>query len=341
MQRSHISRNIQHCLLIGASAIILWLIWPRAAEAELVDRVIAIVNDEIITQSELEEEAAPIYTAIAKNNSEGSVLESIAQAKEATLDNMILERLIFQRAKKYKLTVSEEEVNNAYESMKRKAEADGIDFKERLAMSGMDEEQYRKRLRTQLMQNKLLSFDIRSKIVISDEMLKEYYEQHYTTNVTEGTYYLLQMGFSWAKDAASNPAELEKVKAKAKSLAERIHKLAESGQDFKELARKFSELPSAADGGDIGTFALDDMAEAMRDAIRPLKVGDISKIIETPTNYQFFKLLSGSDDAATVNAVPFEEVKEKIRDILYEEKLKSGYDEWVRDLKNNAYIQKL
>jgi len=82
------------------------------------------------------------------------------------------------------------------------------------------------------------------------------------------------------------------------------------------------------------------MVPAMRDAVSNLKPGEISKIIETPAGYQFFKLLSGEENAIVVTD-SFEAVKEEIREKIYEEKLNVAYSEWVKKLKEEAYIQRL
>ena len=201
----------------------------------------------------------------------------------------------------------------------------------------MTEEEYRSKLHDNILQSKILSVDVRSKIVVTDEMILEYYDQHYTSRVSEGDYYLLQIGFSWN---STNPEDLEASKDRAFKLAQRVHKLAEEGQDFKALAKKFSDLPSATDGGDIGIFTLDEMAEAMRSAVKELKPGELSPVVEIQSGYQFFKLLSGDSDAIVVTS-SYEKNKEEIREKLYEAKMQEAYQDWVKKLKESAYIQKL
>lgn len=109
------------------------------------------------------------------------------------------------------------------------------------------------------------------------------------------------------------------------------------GEDFKSVAKKFSDLPSAVDGGDLGILELDDMAPAMRTAVAALETGMMSEIIETTDGYQFFKRLAATDQSSTA----FEAVKEEIRGKLYEQKLKAAFSEWIKNLKENSYIQKL
>ena len=302
----------------------------------MVDRVVAVVNDEVITLSEVEEEAADAYRTLAQSLSGESLVKALAEARESALDSIIDQRLIIQRAEKYNITVSEEEIESAFTRIRtgKYRSLDDEAFNEALKQSGMTVDRLKQRLKTQIMQSKLVAFDVRSKVVITDDMILDYYDENYTARVDKGRYYLLQIGISW--DSAANDDE-KKLRRKQ---AERIRRMAVEGEDFKELAKKYSDLPSAPDGGDIGIFTLDDMAASMREAIAPLNPGEISEIVETANGYQFFKLLSGEDNAIIVTA-SFESVKDEIREKLYEEKLKDEYSDWVKKIKDQAFIQKM
>lgn len=312
---------------------------PQSGFAELIDKVVAVVNDDVITLSEVEEEAARTYQSMAKELSGEKLLASLAEAREATLDALIDRRLINQKAKQNNTTVTEEEVNTAFESTRKRLSLDPARFRDKLAGSGLTEEHYRKQLKEQILQSKLISFDVRAKIVVTDEMVKDYYSEHYAPQAGKGSYYLLQMGFIWKTDS-SDREKLAAAKDATRKRAEEVLALVRKGQDFKTLAKKYSELPSASDGGDIGILRLDDMATTMRAAISPLKPGELTDIIETSDGYQFFKLLTGEEnDKASSSA--FEAVKEEIREKLSDEKMKAAYSEWVKKLKENAFIQKL
>ncbi len=315
-----------------------FLLIPLYLSAEVVDKVVAVINDEVITLSELEEETNTVFKSITKENPEAPVAEALEKAREIALNSMIESRLIQQKATKYNVTVTDADVNAAYEKMRTGMSLDPDEFRHKLEISGLTEESYRIKLKEQILQSRLLSFDVRSKIIVSEEMILDYYDENYTSRVNEGSFYLLQIGMSWPK--TDDPEKLAADKKETRERAERVHKLAESGQDFKSLAEKFSDLPSASDGGDIGTFTVDEMARSMRDAVGSLKPGEISEIVETPTGYQFFKLLSGDKNAIVVTA-SYESVKEEIREKIFEEKLKAAYAEWVTKLKNEAYIKKL
>lgn len=318
--------------------LIICLLNPLYISAEVVDKVVAVVNNEVITLSELEEETAGLFRSITKNNPDTPVLDALEEAREVTLNSMIERQLIQQKAKKYNVNVTEEDIDAAYETMRNNMSLNPTEFRKKLEKAGMTEESYRYKLKTQILQSRLLSYDVRSKIIVTEEMILDYYDENYTARVDKGGYYLLQMGFSWPK--TDDPQEEAANKQETLDRTERVYNLVKNGQDFKLLAEKFSDLPSAIDGGDIGIFTLDEMAPTMRDAVATLSPGELSKIIDTPAGYQFFKLLSGKEDAIVVTA-SFEAAREEIRAIIFEEKLKAAYSEWVIRLKEDAYIQRL
>ena len=313
---------------------------PSIGTTKLVDKVIAVVNDDVITLSEVEEEASRIYQSMGKEASgQTASSPSMAEARDIALNELIDRRIINQRAKLTNTTVSDEELANAYESTRTRMALDPAEFKKKLERSGMTEETLKKQIRDQILQSKLVSNDVRSKIVVTDEMIRDYYNKHNTVTTGKDSVYLLQMGFQWNPEI-QDPEKLRDEKADTKKRAGRALDLVNKGQDFKEVAKKFSDLPSAADGGDLGILQLDDMAPAMRDAIAHLQPGDVSKIIEASDSYQIFKLLPTKDVAAST-ASSYDKEKEEIREKLYTEKLKAAYSEWVKKLKESAYIQKL
>lgn len=339
MKQLFTPRQGQSFTFIFLSIILLIFLLPLYTSAEIVDKVVAVVNDDVITMSELEEEAAVLYRKIATSSSDMPLVEALEEARDHTLNRMIEQRLINQQAHKYNMAVTEQEIDSAYDKMRGGVSLSTTEFRQKLEESGTTEESYRNKLKSQILQNKILSYDVRSKVVITEEMVLDYYDENYTSRVDKGSFYLLQMGFSW-DNGLDDPAKLAANKKETRKKADRVYNLVKNGQDFKKLAKQFSDLPSAVDGGDIGIFTLDDMAPAMNAAVSKLNPGELSVIIETPDGYQFFKLLSGDDNAIVVTAT-FEAVKEEIKEKLYQEKLKEAFSEWVKKLKESAYIQKL
>ena len=320
----------------------LWclLIFASPASGEVVDRVVAEVNNEVITLSEIEEEGKGLFRKIALEVPAQDRLSAIEQVRKDILRSMIDQKLIEQEAAKQGIMVTNEEIDLMIEQMLQASKITKEQLLDQLEESGVDEASYRSNVATQIYQNKLLNRDVRSKIVITEEAILDYYDTSYTKHIPEGGYYLLQIGIDWGETEGDDltPGVIEQRKLSARQRAERVHKLARSGSDFKELARKFSDLPSAAEGGDIGVFEESEMASYMRSAVTSLNPGEVSAIIETPVGFQFFKLLS-SKEGGIVTLAPYAQVKEEIRETLYNQELRKVFEEWIEEIRSEAYIR--
>lgn len=325
----------------GATILLfLPLVFPGNCFAELVDRVVAVVNDDVITMSEVNEEGRGFFQKITEQAPAAELAAALRRGREEVLNGLIDKKLIAQEAVKQKVTVTDAELEAAFKQMIATNNMNPEQFRDQLSNLGMTEEIYRDNLRNQILQSKLINYEVRSKIIITDDMILDYYDTRYTKHVEKGGYYLLQMGFVWKKDPKNLDQVDASIKLDAKKKAERVRGLVDSGQDFSTLAKKFSELPSAADGGNIGTFQKEEMADYMWTAISPLKPGQVSKVVETPDGYQFFKLLS-SQDGGVVFQAPYESVKEEIKKTLYEEKMKKEFEAWVKKIKEASYINRM
>lgn len=303
---------------------------PASAAAETVDRVVAVVNDDVITFSDLNREGAPIFKRITQQAPPDQINAALLQARQQVLSGLIDKLIVEQRAAKLNITVSDAELDEAISSILARNNVTRAKFLQDLAMMGSNEKQYRDSLRVQILQSKLVGQEIRAKVVITEEKIKEYYEKNYTEKITADAYHILQMGFSWKEDT---PDE----KAAALKKAEEARRLVLAGDDFRSVARKMSDLPSAADGGDIGVFKKEELSAAMRKQILSLTPGQTSPLVETTTGYQMFKLLS---DKGNIRAQqPLEAVHDEIRDLLYKQAMDSQYNKWVKELRDEAYIK--
>ena len=186
-------------------------------------------------------------------------------------------------------------------------------------------------VRTQLLQAKLINFDVRSKVVITEDKIRSYYDSQFAAETAADGFHLQQIGVTWGEESQA------KNKMAAEVLINKLRTMAMAGKNFNELARNKSNLPSAVDGGDIGTFHSDEMAPYMREAISAIKAGEISPVVETPNSFQFFKLLT-SKEGNVVSKAPYETVKDDIRKKLYDEELHLNFTKWVQQLREQADI---
>lgn len=334
MKHSYKKSYIMKITHLNLFILFLFTFLVQTSYADIVDRVVAVVNEDVITLSEVNEEGKPLFQRIAEQAPASELPEALKQVRKTVIDKLIEKKIMLQEAEKANISVSQEEIDRAFELILKRNNTTLQQFRNELVSLGMTEEQYRENLKNQVLSSKLVSFEVRSKVIIPESKIIDYYDTHYTERVGEGGYYILQVGFRWDH----NPNGDETAKDEAKKRAERIRSLALAGQDFRELAREYSDLPSAADGGDIGVLNKDDMSPEMLEIISKTKPGDISMIIETASGYQFFKVLS-SQEGQIITKVPYESVKDDIYEILYQQEIEVRFEEWLKNMKSQSYIK--
>ncbi len=311
------------------------LIWgPVSLQAEIVDRCVAVVNNDTITLSEVNEAGKPLFQRVVEQAPLEQREEAMQQARKTVIEKLIDKKILIQEAKRYHIKVSDEELDKALQRILEKNHTTMEQFRKEMETMGLNEQQYKEDLRDQILSSKLVNIAVRSKVIIPEEKIIDYYDMHFTEQVGDGGYYILQIGCTWDKNAADQKA----ARKAARKKAERVHSLAVGGEDFKKLAHEYSDLPSAIDGGDIGVFREDEMATSMRDAVVKLSPGQVSSIVETPSGYQIFKLLS-SQEGQIITKVPYESVKEEIRQTLYQQEMQKLYKNWIKEMRDQAYIK--
>jgi len=303
----------------------------------LVDRVVAVVNNDVITLSELDRTGREFFARVKEEAPETEMDRALEKAREEVLSGLIDKTIVRQQAEHLSITVTEEEIDAAVDQIMARNNATIEDFRRELASMNIPEQEYRDNIRNQILQSKLINYEVRSRIVIIEDDIKEYYQKEYTQEKGESGYHILQMGFTWRNTVTLEEAGFD-TKEEAREKAEEIRKRVLDGESFKGLAQSYSNLPSAADGGDIGLFKKEEMSEDMKDVILKMQPGEVSAIIETGRAFQFFKLLSVRDGDIVVKA-PYESVREEIRDILYRQEMEEQYKNWVKSLREEAYIK--
>jgi peptidyl-prolyl cis-trans isomerase SurA len=327
--------NRFHVFLTGF--LLFFTLAPPAYGDHLVDRVVAVVNDDVITLTELEKMGGDYFERIKMKAPANEVDSALKKAKEEVLSSLVDKLIVRQQAAKMSMTVSEQEIDTAIDQVLARNNATKEDFRRELATMGISEQDYRDNIRDQILQSKLVNYEVRSRVVITEEDIRDYYQKEYTQEKGEGGYHILQMGFTWRNIVSLAEAGFD-TKEEAREKAEEIRARVLAGESFTELAKKYSNLPSAVDGGDIGLFKKDEMAPYMRDVIVTMHPGEVSTIVETGNAFQFFKLLSQREGDLVVKA-PYDSVHDEIRDVLYRQEMEKQYNEWVKSLREEAYIK--
>ncbi|OGR06406.1 MAG: hypothetical protein A2511_03900 [Deltaproteobacteria bacterium RIFOXYD12_FULL_50_9] len=315
--------------------LLLLLPAPLELKAEPADRVAAVINGDVITQSELQEEGAKIFEKIMTKAPEAERPSLLKKARAQILSQLIDKTLLRQQAVKTGLHVTEEDIDNAIAGILNRSGLSLKEFQQDLAERGMSEQFYRDSLRDQILISRLVTRQVRDKIVITHEKIADYYKTEYLNQPVPAGYHILQIGITW-----SDSDSLYKSREEAAAKAAEVQKLAAEGKNFRELAKAFSTLPSARDGGDLGAFSRDELASYMRDPIIKLKPGQISDVISTPSSFQIFKLQSIREGDQS-QFPPLDMVQEEIKDKLMQDESNRQYENWLIKLRAEAYIKRL
>ncbi len=301
---------------------------PPAPPGKLINAIAAVVNDDIITLYEVNREVQPAIREAEKK----SALDDAGRSRlrRMALDGLVEKKLTDQKVKELAITVSDDDVRQAVEDVKKQNNMTQAALVAALSGQGLSFDQYQEQLRDQLEKLKLVSMEVRSKIQVGETEMREYYEANHAKYSGEETFHARHIFFRI--DEKSPPAEIKKAMQTALMvLAE-----AKSGKDFVELAKTYSEDPAArADGGDMGRFKKGDMLPELEGTIMAMKPGEISELVTTPVGIHIVKLEERINGALK----PFESVKVEIENDIYRKKSEERFSQWAKELRSKSSIE--
>jgi peptidyl-prolyl cis-trans isomerase SurA len=308
---------------------ILVFLLPLNLRGEVVDRIVALVNGEIITLSELEQMGKPYYDQVSQTSTAGEREEKMKKARMEVLGRLIESRLLEEEMKKRKIEVPERDVDATIQDVLKSSKLTENDMKKALAREGMTYSTYRQRVRDELGKMRLVSREIKSKIVIEDVVLRDYYQKN-LEKFTDPLEVKIQQIFFPVPERASQE-ETAAVEREARPILERARK----GEDFAELARKFSKGPEAGEGGLLGYFKHRELMPELEEAGFKLRSGEISDLVRSPAGFHILRVLERKGGEPR----PFAEVQFKIREELSEAEAQKKFEQWMKELKSKAYIE--
>jgi peptidyl-prolyl cis-trans isomerase SurA len=292
-----------------------------APERRLVDRVVAIVNDEVITLSELETVAAPLLDADTTAERRRGVLTS-------SLDNMIAEKLLEQQIRENQVSVSPEDVERAIEDICRQNGLTREQLEEAITSRGMSMARYRSDLEKQLVRLKIVDLKVRSRVVVSESDVRAEWERQVGLEKREKMVKLRHFFFRWGEDAS--PADKKRVISRA--LEARGRALA--GEDFAEIAKQVSEGPTATDGGDLGWISGGNLLPELARAVAKMQKGELSAPIDTDNGVHVVLL----EDTKIKEPTGYDAAKNQIHARLYQEEIERQMRLWLEEVRKEGSV---
>ncbi len=296
----------------------------KALSAVFLDRVVATVDGEVITWSEMmdviEVEGAKMLEGL--NGDEKG--KRIKELENIFLNSMIDVKLQLMEARRFGLKVSDGDIEAAMADVKVKYNLSAEAFKESLETEGFTMEEYRTRLSEQILISKISGFEVKSNILITDAEIEEYYEAASGSSINDEV--KIRQIFFAIPDDETKKTELE-------SMAMEIVKRIKNGENFGALAIEFSEGPSREFGGDLGFVGHGTVLKEVEDVAFALDIGEVSSPFWSTAGLHIIKVEEKREDRELAQS------RDRIRDALLQKKYIEKYDQWIKMLREKAYIE--
>jgi len=301
----------------------------NVSSGKVVNAIAAIVNDDIVTLYEVDRESQPLIREAEKKSAIDAAVRT--QIRRAALEHLIEKRLLDQKIRELNIKVTDEEIRQAIDDVKRQNNMASQEvLVSALASQGLTFEQYRSQLQEQIEKLKLVSMEVRAKIQVGETEIREYYEANRAKYSEEETFQARHIFFR-----TNEKAPAEDIK-KTMTTALMVLAEAKSGKDFAELAKSYSEDPAARkDGGAMGTIKKGDMMPELEGALLAMKPGDVSELVYSTSGFHIIKL----EERTTGKVKSFESVRAEIEETLYRRKSEERFNLWSKDMRAKASIE--
>jgi len=309
----------------SAVFLIIFISLFGSAASEIVEEIIAIVNDDIITLSQYKQYHDSLYQMLRAQLQGEEFEKQYTRLKGEILDNMITDLLLLQLAKEKQLNVSEQ-VRATVEQIKKENNIESDDLLRReLSRQGLDYEQWLKQLEDNFLRQALVFTEVDRSIVVEDSETVNYYKLHSVEFVEPEEYKLRAIYLS------SEERSQDELQALTKEIDNRI----KAGDDFRALAGQYSDGPIKENQGDLGTLKKGELDTTLQAAISSLKPGEITAWVQAKAGWYLLKLEEKKDSRLK----SFEEVKKEIEEKIFSEKRTQKLREFLKEIKEKSYIK--
>jgi peptidyl-prolyl cis-trans isomerase SurA len=330
-------RRLGVAQVLGPAAFLLLAALAVApVRAEIIERVLVKVNDDIITQTDLEARQAGALRGKKLNPeamSNAELNKALAEVTPQVIADAVDELLLLQRGKELGYRLSDEKFKQVLENIKKENHLETEEaFQSALKAENLTMTELRSRLEKSMVIQQVQGNEVLGHISITEAEAKAYYDAHKSEFLTPATLMLREIlipvptaaqGFSAAQD--------EDAKAKADALHARLV----AGENFEKAVAEMSGAASKANAGLIGPFSLTDLSPALRELIAPLKSGQITPVVRTQGGYQIFKVESLNE----AKLLPWEQAREEIGNRVAATKQSAEFARYMQKLRAQAVIE--
>lgn len=298
------------CLALGVFALA-----PARAAAVIVEQVVVAIDGEPYTLSNLKSYAE---SKMKREFPKGD-LNRIEDEDKQVLEQFITEKLVTAEVKRLAITLSNQEIDQYIDEIKKKNELSDDELTEALRREGLTREQYRASVRAELEKSEIIRREVQEKVSITDEDVERYYQQNKKKFLTRERFHLRHILLSLPQNATPE----QQREAMQKALQIRAQLVA--GANFAELAKQYSD-GGATDGGDLGWMNRGTLLPEIEAAAVKLSVGEVSQPVRTDVGIHLIRL-EGKEGG---EALPLPEVAGKIKEELYAKTMEERFQKWLK-----------
>jgi peptidyl-prolyl cis-trans isomerase SurA len=306
--------------------ILALILCSSGAMAKTIERILAQVNNDIITLSEFNREMRNVRLQLSAKYKGDQLEQEVKKAEKETLDILIREKLLLQKAvelgggSNIDVRVSSE-IQRQIKEYKLK---DMDELEKALDQQGMTLKEYRERIRKDIITNDMIEEFVVSRIAVLSEEVEQYYKDHAAD-------FTIPEEVSLSEIEISGNASAIELETRANDIYQRL----KQGESFSTLVSQYSKGPTAGKGGSIGSYVLSKLNPDIIKAIEGLNEGDIS----APQKYKEGYMIYRVDTRKPASVQPLEKVKNYINDRIFQRKFAPEYNRYMTLLKEEAYIQ--
>lgn len=306
---------------------------PSSATAEgtVIEEVVARVNDDIITRSDLDRARTDMQQEVQQDCSgctPDQIQAEITQKEPDLLRNLIDQSLLVQRAKDDDINVDADVVKQL-DQIRQENHLDSLEELEtKIDSSGMDFQDYKTNIQNHLLQEEVIRKEVAPTIIVDHAEVVKYYNDHQDEFQRPEQVVLREIFVSTDKKA---PEEIPALQKKAQGLLDRVR----AGDDFGQLAVHFSDGSTAKDGGELGTFERGQLAPEIEGQVFKLDRNGTTDVIETKTGYLIIQV----EQRYEAGQQPIEKVEDDIMDKLYQQKMAPALRDYLKKLREDSFVE--
>jgi peptidyl-prolyl cis-trans isomerase SurA len=318
------------CLAAGASFLLLPFGLPAQTKGVVLEEIVARVNNDVISLSDFQKADAVLRQEIAQSCqgcSPEKMEEEYKDRSKTLLRDLIDQQLLIQRGKDMGLSVETEVIKRLDDIRKQNNLTSLEDLEKAVEGEGLSWEDYKAQIRNSLLTQEVIRKEVGSRINIGQEEVNQYYDQHKQEFNRPEQVVLSEIFLSTER---KSPEEAAAVYQKAEDLHNRVAK----GEEFSELAKRYSEGSTAKDGGGLGTFERGQLSKQLEEVVFKMNRDQVTDVIQTKTGYEILRVV----DHYQAGLQPKNKVETEIMNRIYMQKMQPNLRDFLAQLREESYV---